>query len=319
MTMNARPDHLDDEILSALLDGAAESDHGAAPGAHLGSCGSCAARQDELRAARTAVAAAPVEPLDDLARRRLVAAALQAADSGAALPAGNALRPGGRARWLQRHPTLIGAVAAVLVGLLVGVPFVIGDGGDSERTLSAQAPADLRDESAGPFVGDLGDLGDRQNVRLRLSGRESATDTFAYAPAEPGPSPAAGGASGGAPLSAPTPSGGGLAGSGARSSAPPEVTAGAAEKAQADSATDAARNTEGFSSGQDDGGRDRADAAACVATLLDGAARGGRLLRSGVGTYQGRPSVVASFDLEGGTVAFVTARSGCAVLDRFPV
>jgi hypothetical protein len=54
-----------------------------------------------------------------------------------------------------------------------------------------------------------------------------------------------------------------------------------------------------------------------VAALLNGPARGGRLLRSGTGTYHGRPAIVASFELDGGTVAFVTDRASCEVLDRF--
>jgi hypothetical protein len=62
---------------------------------------------------------------------------------------------------------------------------------------------------------------------------------------------------------------------------------------------------------------DRADADACVAALLDGPARGGRLTGSGVGSWRGRPAVVAAFELDGGAVAFVADRSGCAVLDRF--
>ncbi|HET9769593.1 MAG TPA: hypothetical protein VFS16_01800, partial [Acidimicrobiia bacterium] len=232
--------------------------------------------------------------------------------------------PAGRGRRLTRHPALVGSVAAVLLGLLVGVPFVVGNDGGSDRTLSAQAPleGERRDGSAGSFLGDLGDLGDQAGLRLRLSGRETASDNFAYAPTEPGASPAAGGSSAGSPLPVAAPTGSGLAGAGARSSAPPDATGGdtadAAEKTtQADPATDAAHD-EGFSSGQSSD-RDRADTDACVAALLDGPARNGRLLRSGVGTYQGRPAVVASFELDGGTVAFVADRSGCAVLDRFPV
>ncbi|HEV3363144.1 MAG TPA: hypothetical protein VG795_03210, partial [Acidimicrobiia bacterium] len=69
----------------------------------------------------------------------------------------------------------------------------------------------------------------------------------------------------------------------------------------------------------DQSARDRADTDRCVAALLNGPARGGRLTRSGTGTYQGRPAIVASFELSGGTEAFITDRSDCAVLDRFSV
>jgi hypothetical protein len=74
---------------------------------------------------------------------------------------------------------------------------------------------------------------------------------------------------------------------------------------------------QGFSG--DTSARDRADTDACVAALLNGPARGGRLTRAGTGTYRGRPAIVASFELAGGTEAFITDRSGCAVLDRFSV
>lgn len=329
MTMNPTPDHLDDETLSAMLDSVAGEGHERAAAAHLAACDLCAGRQAELRAAQAALATVPVEPLDELTRRRLVAAALQSTEEGPAVASGVAtLRSAGRGRWLQRHPALIGSVAAVLLGLLVGVPFVVGDGDGSDRTLSAQGPGELSDQSAGTFLGDLGDLADQDGLRLRLSGGESASDTYADTPTEPGPSPAGGAAPSGAPLPAAAPAGGGLAGSSARSASPPAdgTTAdGSAEKAQAGSpaAADATTtNAEPLSSGPGAGrdtDRDRADAETCVAVLLDGPARTGRLLRSGVGTYRGRPAVVASFELEGGTVAFVADRSGCAVLDRFAV
>jgi hypothetical protein len=304
MTMNPTPDHLDDETLSAMLDSAAGEGPERATAAHVAACDLCAGRQAELRAAQAALATVPVEPLDELTRRRLVAAALQATEDGPAVASGVAtLRSAGRGRWLQRHPALIGSVAAALLGLLVGVPFVVGDGDGSDRTLSAQGPAELSDESAGAFLGDLGDLADQDGLRLRLSGGESASDTYAFAPTEPGPSPAGGAAPSGAPLPAAAPSGGGLAGSSARSASPSVADT---------TADDSAENAPA-------GLPTAADADTCVAVLLDGPARTGRLLRSGVGTYGGRPAVVASFELEGGTVAFVADRSGCAVLDRFPV
>ena len=322
------PDHLDDEILSALLDGDPGEDGGSAA-AHLSGCDRCTGRQAELDAARSALAAAPVEPLDELTRRRLVAGAVAA---GADEPAGSgapAPTTIGRSRRFQRHPALIGSAAAVLLAILVGIPFVVGnDGGQDRTTLSAQAPEALREESASLFLGDLGDLTDRDHLRLRLSG--VATDAaLSYAPAEPGPPPAAG-----APAASPVPMAGpvgsGLAPvTGGRSAAttttiaPTGGGAGSsnAAKSSAESSTaDAAGGTDTFaSSDQQAADRDRVDTDACVAALLNGPARGGRLTRSGVGTYEGRPAIVASFELYGGTVAFITDRSGCAVLDRFTI
>ena len=213
MTMDATPDHLDpdhldDGILSALLD----RDPGQARGstAHLGACDRCAGRQAELRAARAALAAAPVEALDELTRRRLVAGALAAGAGGRA----GATTPEtstaiGRSRRFQRHPALLGSAAAVLLALLVGIPFVVGgDGDQNDTTLSAQAPEAFREESAGSFLGDLGDLTDRDRLRLRLSGAAADAALGYSAPQEPGPSPAAG-APAAAPVPMAGPSGGG--------------------------------------------------------------------------------------------------------------
>src|SRR5207249_7902165 len=114
------PTHLDDETLSALIDGAAgggtdDATPPAAAATHLEGCARCARRRDELASARAALAAAPVEPLDDLARRRLVSGALAQA---AVTPAGSG------AQWFRRHPALVGSAAAVLLGALLAVPFV---------------------------------------------------------------------------------------------------------------------------------------------------------------------------------------------------
>jgi len=320
MTMNPTPDHLDDEILSALLDGDADA-AGADAAAHLRACDRCAGRQAELAGARAALAAAPVEPLDELARRRLVAAALEASRTTAADEEPSAAVPMGQSRWARRHPAVIGSAAAVLLALLVGVPFVVDNGGPGgDRTLTAQAP---RQDSADAFLGDLGDLSDRERLRLRLSG--VAGETYGFAPAEAGPSPAAG-APTAAPLAGAAPRSGGLAGTpkdAATTTLSPSAAGrtagreGAEEPALESQATDTATAGQGFAA--DQSARDRADTDTCVAALLDGPARGGRLTRSGTGTYQGRPAIVASFELSGGTVAFITDRSGCAVLDQFSV
>ena len=321
MNMNTTPDHLNDEILSALLDGdaAAEADRPSIDaGAHLRACDRCAARQGELAAARTALAAAPVEPVDELTRRRLMAAALAAAVEA---PAGDAalLPARARSRWASRHTALIGSAAAVVLALLVGVPFVVGNddtSGDADTTLAAQAPPGASQESAGAYLGDLGDLSDRERLRVRLTSGQ-LSDTYGYGPMEPGASPAAG-----APSPAPVPSlapvSGGLASTTTAASGGAKRTVGGgsggstAEKAASAPAADAATSNDAAS-------RDRADTDACVAALLDGPAKGGRLTASGTGTFENQPAIVAVFDLSGGRVAFVADRNGCVVRDRFSV
>jgi hypothetical protein len=108
------------------------------------------------------------------------------------------------------------------------------------------------------------------------------------------------------------------AASGSRSSARPADGSAAKSSAEAQQAADSATTDQGFAY-SDQSARDRADTDRCVAALLDGPARGGKLVRSGTGTYQGRPAIVASFELAGGTEAFITDRSDCRVLDRFSV
>src|ERR671939_1407281 len=117
--------HPDDEALSGALDQSAadRSEDGQAIAAHLAGCVRCTHRQEELAAARDALAAAPVEPLDDLTRRRLVARAL--ADPVPASPP----------RRRVRHPVLTGSVAAAILALLVAVPFVTRDGRTDNRTM----------------------------------------------------------------------------------------------------------------------------------------------------------------------------------------
>jgi hypothetical protein len=326
MNMNATPDHLDDEILSALLDGDADASARGMGGvalkdsdaaAHLRACDRCAGRQGELAAARAALAGAPVEPVDELTRRRLMAAALGVAGEAPA-PGVAPLPARARSRWASRHPALIGSAAAVVLALLVGVPFVVGnDGrsGDADTTLAAQAPSEGSQESASAYLGDLGDLSNRESLRVRLTSGQ-LSDTYAYAPMEPGPSPAAGAPSP-APVASPAPMSGGLASTttaGKRSGGGSGTAS--AEKATSAPAADSASNAQ---AGDDAASRDRADTDACVTALLAGPARGGRLTASGTGTFENRPAIVAVVDLSGGRVAFVADRNGCVVRDRFSV
>lgn len=332
MNMDATPDHLEDEILSALLDGdaAAEADApargmGGVPlkdsdaAAHLRACDRCADRQGELAAARAALAGAPVEPVDELTRRRLMAAALGAAGEEPA-PGVAPLAARARSRWASRHTALIGSAAAVVLALLVGVPFVVGnDGksGDADTSLAAQAPEGSQ-ESASAYLGYLGDLSNRESLRVRLTSGQ-LSDTYAYAPMEPGPSPAAGAPSP-APVASPAPMSGGLASTTTAVATAGKRSSGGSGSASAEKATSApAADAATSNQAGDDAGRDRADTDACVASLLAGPARGGRLTASGTGTFENRPAIVAVFDLSGGRVAFVADRDGCVVRDRFSV
>ncbi|MGH9005523.1 MAG: hypothetical protein ACRDYV_20550, partial [Acidimicrobiia bacterium] len=73
--------HLDDDALSASLDGRPDDAGGQR---HLAGCDICTARRVQLDAARSALAEAPVERVDELTRRRLIGAALEAFGPGVA-------------------------------------------------------------------------------------------------------------------------------------------------------------------------------------------------------------------------------------------
>lgn len=286
--------HLDDEALSAALD----ADLGAVPGeptaAHLATCAQCARRRDDFAAARAALASAPVEPLDELSRRRLVARALAEAPMAGEEPA--------RRPWYLR-PAVAGGVAAALLAILAAVPFVSG-GGDADREEAAVQA--LRDT---PFLGDLGDLSDPALVREGLRGMftppeassgGSALDEDTRLPAEGAPpreavpAPAPGAPDPGTDLY----------------SSPGSVRATAeAQKTQ----------PQKLRAGEGPAVLDRAVTDECATTLAEGPARGTRLVATAVGTYRGIPAMVAAFATGPGTTAYVAARDDCRVLDRYPV
>lgn len=145
-------DHLDDDALSATLDGEATP----AEAAHAGECPTCRARLDVFRAAANAVGSA-VGPVDAARREDAIAAAL------AAVPASTESRRG-------RPPTWLYAVAAAVVALAALVPLLTrgDDGADtaSRATSKAAAPApestgqaDASTLAAPPTAVDAGDLG----------------------------------------------------------------------------------------------------------------------------------------------------------------
>ena len=164
--------HLDDELLSASLDGEAS------PGAeaHLAACPVCRARIDALDSARQAVSAPPPGPAAGLADRA-VAAALEAWTSERTGAVVVPLRPSETAR-RPRLPGWAVGVAAALAALVAAVPLLTRDGGDGD-TQTASAPARLSQaekSGADEAAVDGGDLGD-QSDQLVLGGLLSTAVT----------------------------------------------------------------------------------------------------------------------------------------------
>ncbi|HLF40385.1 MAG TPA: hypothetical protein VI854_02810, partial [Acidimicrobiia bacterium] len=76
--------------------------------------------------------------------------------------------------------------------------------------------------------------------------------------------------------------------------------------------------TAGASTEEGDG-VDRAAVDRCGASLASGPARGSRMTALALGTYEGRPAVLAAFATGSGTTVYVTAREDCRVLTRYDV
>jgi hypothetical protein len=296
MTMDTS--HLDDDSLSAALDGALDD----AGRGHLAGCATCAARRDQLAAARAALVGAPVEPVDELTRRRMIAAAV--AEAG---PAVVRQRP-----WYQ-SPALAGGVAAAILALFAAVPFVTGNRSSSG---DEQAATLALDAAAGEFLGDLGDLSDPSALRGRLAASRSLlSENSAKTAAGAGESADTGAASGGTAesreaVSSPEPV------AGRPAAAPPAAPVPQPGDAPAESyATDQAD----AANRQSADGLDRAVADACARTLAGQEARGGTLVAVATGSYRGTAAVVAVFEDGGRTTAYVASRDGCRVLTEYPV
>ncbi|HET7487923.1 MAG TPA: hypothetical protein VFJ85_08340 [Acidimicrobiales bacterium] len=206
--------HLDDEALSASLDGE-EPD----AAAHLAACATCAGRRDALDTARRAVAAppapAPVEAAD-----RAVAAALGAFDAArpptASRPAREAsvvplAAPGRRAHAAPARrravPGWVLGVAAAVVAIALAVPVLTRS---SDHTQASRSGAALRDEAktaSEPAIdgGDLGDQSDQLALGQVLTGAlGGASPTAADRAAEAAPATTTAPPSAGAPSFAAT-------------------------------------------------------------------------------------------------------------------
>jgi hypothetical protein len=152
-------EHLDDDVLSAVLDGEAA----ATESAHADTCAECGARLAALRDASLLVRT-PVAPADDDRREAAIAAALAAAPSNL-VP----LRSRRRA-----VPTWLGAAAAAVVAVAaIGLVARSGDddadqtaadsGGDSATTEETFATAD---DSAGGDAAPESEAGSSTMMRV---------------------------------------------------------------------------------------------------------------------------------------------------------
>jgi hypothetical protein len=154
--------HLDDEQLSALIDG----DAGADEAIHAEGCERCSGRLAQLRSAVAAVAAPPPPP-SPAERDRAITAAIGAREVGGSSPAIRhkvvPLRPrrAGPPAWLL--------VAAVVLVAVLAVPFLLRGDGDDDQFDAATSAQDSAESSGGgdaastleaavPLV-DAGDLG----------------------------------------------------------------------------------------------------------------------------------------------------------------
>ena len=285
--------HLDDETLSGAIDGVVDE----AGTVHLSACAECTRRRDELSRARAALAGASVEPLDELTRRRLVAAAVAARGTPA------------RSRPWYARPALAGAAAAAVLVVLVAVPMLSGR---DDANLAATAESDL---ATGTYLGDLGDLSDPALLRQRLLGLaagEEAATMAAEAPEAHLAEDSSGGASAGMPVPGAAPAPAAPVPDAFR-----DVPAGAVSSPPA--APEALDATSGPVERRDGAEKsavlDRAVTEQCTTALAGGPARGATLVAVAGGTYEGTPAVVAAFAADDGTsTAYIAARDDCRLL-----
>lgn len=156
-------DHLDDEAISAVLDGEATADEVA----HVDACATCAARLGELRDAALIVRT-PVDPPSDAERDAAIAAALAPA-TATVTPIRRRVAP----RW-------VGAAAAALA-VLAGIGVLASaqrDRDETKQTSAADSAAGGTTSRAAPApeastfmtaVYDGGDLGDIDVRNLRTT------------------------------------------------------------------------------------------------------------------------------------------------------
>lgn len=275
------PPHLDDERLSAYLDGTppeGTSDQAATD--HLAECVDCRARLDAFRAVAELLGAPVTPPVG------AVDAAVAAALAANASPGGSNVVPLSTA--VRRRRTQVGlAAAAAVVTVVLGLNSLVGDDpGDNGQT------AALRDSSGYSDGGT--DLGDQSDARVLADRVRTVVE------GEPGAemaSPTADSAEAGS---------GGASGSGA--AAQSEAGAPASESEALVTGKRAAATAARQSTGP------------CTATARSEYGRGlGDLVFQGTLRWEGTPAVVLAYRIEGATGpldhrVLVLARDDCRLL-----
>lgn len=164
--------HLDDEALSAVLDGEAAPEEAA----HAEVCATCGVRLSDLRDASLLVGA-PVPPPDPARREATIAAALDA--EPAATSTVTSLRRRLPPAWLAAAAAVIVAVAAVALlprGEDDSKQTAASSGAGATTTASESATPDASANSFDATVAspaDGGDLGDVASVDLEQSVRDA--------------------------------------------------------------------------------------------------------------------------------------------------
>lgn len=161
--------HLDDDLLSAHLDGEITAAEGALVASHLETCGGCGARLSQLQGATTLLLRPP--DVDPIRRDAAIRQALEAAAGTAVLdlPGTRAHRGGSwarAARWLA-------PAAAALVAVAIAVPLLRD--GDGTPDHLAVAPVD-----AG-YLGEFADTRTLTDELRALAGDRAAERSEALA------------------------------------------------------------------------------------------------------------------------------------------
>jgi hypothetical protein len=168
--------HLDDEVLSAVLDGEASAEESA----HADSCAACSTRLAALRDASLLVRT-PVPPADPARREVTIARALDAA-TAEIVPLRRRRTP---PAWLAAAAAIVVAIGALSLLQAAGddddsrgATTAAGDTRDADDSLTTLAQSELF-AAAGPIDGgDLGEIDD-DALRATIDGAVSAARTTA--------------------------------------------------------------------------------------------------------------------------------------------